>query len=162
MGVGDICRQEINTQKIKNRAQPIRERGQAGETEKNPCRELRRVMEGKMLGPIGCWGRASTSQNTAPVHTADMRLHLTATPYSYPRVLPKRAGTAWLVQGARGRRPHHPGAHPAGLPCTRWGALESWARGPLPWPFCPVWCGLQAVYLTLLQVYTKPSLWPGL
>ena len=34
--MGDICRQEINTQKIKDRAQPIRESGQAGEIEKNP------------------------------------------------------------------------------------------------------------------------------
>lgn len=79
MGVGDICRQEINTQKIKNRAQPVRERAQAGETEKPPTgRSPEAQMDGRegarphrLLG--ACKRIREQGARHAPIHTADNR-----------------------------------------------------------------------------------------
>ena len=119
--MGDICRQEIDTQKIKNRAQPVRARGQAGETEKPLQGGVRRLrwVKRKVLGPTGWWGPASTSENRAPATRPSTQqtagLHLTAC-NNCPRVLPEGAGTVWLVQGAQSRTTRRPGAHSASRP----------------------------------------------
>lgn len=83
MGVGDICRQEINTQKVKNRAQPIRERGQAGETEKTTPGASEGRRKGRCWAPSAAGGLQACHRARHPstLQTDDftLLLHLTTT-----------------------------------------------------------------------------------
>ena len=83
MGVGDICRQEINTQKVKNRAQPIRERGQAGETEKTTPGASEGRRKGRCWAPSAAGGLQARHRARHPstLQTDDftLLLHLTTT-----------------------------------------------------------------------------------